>query len=138
MLLSPATGYPVRGNFVATSTGDNCYSLWMIMADPQNHGQCASNQAKYRNACCNAAYSPPAVAQAPAAVYESSIPQGNEPWCDICPGGGYPTKNQILAIRYMQGTPSCKTLYEMGRRGLPVNDIALNIDKIRGTFGVSF
>lgn len=43
---------------------------------------------------------------------------GGEPKCDLCAGGSYPTKpNVVTAVLYIPGNPKCGDLYKMGRQG---------------------
>jgi hypothetical protein len=111
---------PIRGSFKVNAQGTTCYTLSMQMADPRNAGQCTANQARYRRTCCDPSYNPPAVTQGPppqASNFGSQIGYGPNPSCDICPGGGYPTANQVLAILYMPGNPTCQQLWHLAKKG---------------------
>jgi hypothetical protein len=43
-------------------------------------------------------------------------PRGNEPWCDVCPGGQVPLRGGAF-LNDVLGNPMCGDLYWMGRTG---------------------
>lgn len=79
---------------------------------------CVKEQDLYRRSCCDPTYNPLPVVQSPTASPGSNYPQGNEPVCDLCMDGSYPTKpNTVTAVLYIPGNPTCQDLYWMGLSG---------------------
>jgi len=109
-----------RGGLFLDSYGLTCGGLELNMTGVYSPGsaECADLQGKYRKSCCDATYTPIPVEQPPTPPPGSSYPQGNEPICDICLDGSFPTKPfSVTAVLYIPGNPKCEDLFWMGRAG---------------------
>jgi len=109
-----------RGGLFLDSYGLTCGGLELNMTGVYSPGsaECADLQGKYRKSCCDATYTPIPVEQPPTPPPGSSYPQGNEPICDICLDGSFPTKPfSVTAVLYISDNPKCEDLFWMGRAG---------------------
>lgn len=125
--LCPGCGLavPGRGSMNVNQHGLTCDDLAVEMADPQNESTkgskvCRELQEQFRQPCCDPLFDPDHnIPQAPtSAPAAPNFPEGDEPWCDICTDGSFPTiPHTITAILYMKGNPTCGDLFWLGRSG---------------------
>jgi hypothetical protein len=111
-----------RADIFLNDSGLSCAKLDSMMFNPGNarpgSASCIQNQNAYRDVCCNPNSSFQSVPQRATQPPVMNIPQGNEPWCDICLNKSYPAKPYtITTVAYMPGNPTCMDLYWMGRTG---------------------
>lgn len=113
-----------RGDMFINDNGMTCDTMALKMSDPtlfsDGSAKCSSMQDKYRQTCCDKSFEPTPVLQPEEDPQEeiSKYPKGSEPKCDLCPDGSRPGKpNTVTAVLYMDGNPTCKDLYFMGRTG---------------------
>jgi hypothetical protein len=115
---------PASGSRFVDESGLTCDMLLLVMADPTNESTvgssaCQSLQNSFRRTCCDSAYQPPEVAQAPTPAPRINLPQGTEPLCDLCEDGAFPGRPRtVTAVLYIDGNPTCELLYYMGLYGL--------------------
>jgi hypothetical protein len=117
----PASG---RDNLNVDEFGTTCYQQLLSMADTENSstngsGQCAKEIALHRRRCCDSSYDPIDIAVAPTPAPVINLPDGTEPYCNLCVDGRFPgNPKTVTAVLYIPGNPKCELLYYMGRRGL--------------------
>ncbi|KAL7576537.1 hypothetical protein ACA910_018034 [Epithemia clementina (nom. ined.)] len=107
-----------RANFYVDN-GKTCNTVYdEVQSTSTSSSECSTAISKYRQLCC---YSNTPATQAPQTPQpinpESAIPQGTEPICDICYGGGVPSSpNTMVFSNFISGgSDSCMGLYNQGR-----------------------
>jgi hypothetical protein len=115
---------PGRDNLNVDEFGTTCYQQLLSMADPENASKVGSQQCTneinlHRRRCCDSTFNPIDIAVAPTPAPVINLPQGVEPYCDLCVDGRFPgNPKTVTAVLYIPGTPKCELLYYMGQRGL--------------------
>lgn len=121
--LCSGCGPPIRYDEKVDDKGNTCGLLAMQMADPTNdssQGQsnCQSLQNLHYDRCCNADFDPDPIAQAPTLSPGSKFEYGPYAPCNLCLDGSLPTiPNALTAVVGIPGTPTCKDLYWIAKRG---------------------
>jgi hypothetical protein len=117
---SPASG---RGYLNVDEFGTTCYEQQLSMADTENAStngseECTNQINLHRRRCCDSTFIPIDIAIAPTPAPVINLPNGTEPYCDLCADGRFPgLPKTVTAVLYIPGNPTCELLYEMGRRG---------------------
>ena len=112
-----------RADLFVNSQGVTCTTLALAMANPNNdstagNAQCTQLQTLFRSMCCDASFTPPIIPQQATKPPKVKMTRGNQPTCHICADGSYPGKPYTLtASLFIPGTPTCRELYWMGRKG---------------------
>ena len=115
--------YPLRDELLINPFGLTCARLDGDMINPDNDSKpgnnlCIDLQNEFRTPCCDPEADPVDVPQISTPAPSPTLPPGDEPYCDLCEGGAYPTKPYTLvAAAYIPGTNTCADLYWMGRKG---------------------
>ena len=92
------------------------------MADTSNGStvgsfECESLKAQHYARCCDPNHDPLPIEQNPT---EPPYEQGDEPICNLCEDGSFPTRpNTVIAVlpEFIPGTNTCEDLYWMGLYG---------------------
>lgn len=101
--------------------GKTCNDLYLELADPGNDSrpgtdECVHQISIYRPVCCDPEFDPVPVTQIP-----TSAPLiGDEPVCNICLDGSFPTLPYSMIVtlpRFIEGVKTCEELYYMGIYG---------------------
>ncbi|KAL7576536.1 hypothetical protein ACA910_018033 [Epithemia clementina (nom. ined.)] len=107
-----------RANFYVAN-GKTCNTVYdEVQSTSTSSSACSTAISKYRQLCC---YSNTPATQAPQTPRpvnpDSVIPQGTEPVCDICIGGGVPSSpNTMVFSNFISGgRDTCMGLYNQGR-----------------------
>lgn len=117
---------PGRGDLHVDEYGLTCNKLYLQMADPSNtsvqgNSVCLRLIANFRTRCCDSSHKPIPIVQAPTAAPNWGMPRGNEPICNLCRDGSYPTKPFTLVAVLKQFLPNgqytCEELYRVGLTG---------------------
>jgi hypothetical protein len=114
-----------RGGLPIDSDGTTCNELLLDMADPTNqstqgNAKCRQLITRHRTRCCDASHNPVHIVQAPTPAPNWDMPLGDQPVCNICHDGSYPSKPMTIVSvleRFIPGVNTCDKLYRMGLTG---------------------
>lgn len=106
-----------RGNMVVRANGDTCDAIALQMASMNpNRPVCQTYKDDFRSDCCDPNITPIPVVPPVVEPQVITMKFGKEEYCDICKSGDFPGRPEtVTAILYMEGNPTCKELYFMGR-----------------------
>lgn len=105
--------------------GDTCNDLALDLADPTNESTmgnvvCLEQIHRFRPRCCDPLHIPLEIVQAPTPAPHFGMEEGNEPICNICLDGSYPTQPYAVVVtfdRFVKGQKTCDELYRIGLTG---------------------